>query len=157
MMRRVLPGVALAGLLGAAVAGCGGQAAPAPHQVPPPGYYLALGDSLAAGVQPDAAGTSVPTGQGYANVLYAALRRHDRGLRLVKLGCLGETTATMIHGGICRYQGGSQLADAAAFLRAHRGHVALITLDIGANDPESCLNASVTEIVSCARDRKSVV
>ena len=44
----------------------------------------------------------------------------------------------MIHGGICRYPGGSQLAAAAAFLRAHRGHVLLVTIDIGANDPEVC-------------------
>jgi hypothetical protein len=29
-------------------------------------------------------------------------------------------------------------AAAAAFLRAHRGHVRLITIDIGANNPEDC-------------------
>jgi lysophospholipase L1-like esterase len=133
-----------------AAAGCSGPTAHARHPGPPARYYLALGDSLAQGVQPDAAGTSVPTGQGYANVLFTALRPRVPGLRLVKLGCLGETTATMIHGGICHYRGGSQLAAAVAFLHAHRGHVALITLDIGANDPEACLNDSITEIASCA-------
>lgn len=147
-MRRVVPAFALAAVIVAA-AGCSGQAAPARHRGPPASYYLALGDSLAQGVQPDAAGASVATGQGYANVLYTALRRRDSGLALVKLGCLGETTATMIHGGICRYRGGSQLAAAVSFLRAHRGHVTLITLDIGANDPETCLKASLTQIVSC--------
>lgn len=144
-MRRV--GLTLL-LTAVAVAGCSGAPAPARHRAPA-SYYLALGDSLAQGVQPDAAGTSVPTGQGYPNVLYTALRRRDSGLRLVKLGCLGETTATMIHGGICHYPGGSQLAAAVSFLRAHRGHVTLITLDIGANDPEACLNASITQIASC--------
>jgi lysophospholipase L1-like esterase len=147
-MRRVVPALLLA-VLAVAAAGCGGAPEPARHPGAPASYYLALGDSLAQGVQPDAAGTSVPTGQGYANVLYTALRRHGSGLRLVKLGCLGETTATMIHGGICHYPGGSQLAAAVSFLRAHRGHVTLITLDIGANDPEACLNASISQIASC--------
>lgn len=104
-------------------------------------YYLALGDSLAVGVQPDAAGASVPTGAGYADQLYAALRPAHPGLRLVKLGCPGETTASMINGGVCRFREGSQLAAAQAFLRAHRGQVLLVTLDIGANDPERCLSA----------------
>ncbi|HEY6296087.1 MAG TPA: hypothetical protein VIX15_10530, partial [Streptosporangiaceae bacterium] len=40
--------------------------------------------------------------------------------------------------GICRYPGGSQLTAAVTFLRAHRGHVLLVTIDIGANDPEEC-------------------
>jgi hypothetical protein len=62
-------------------------------------YYLALGDSLSVGVQPSAAGTDVPTGQGYPDQLAALLRPAHPGLRLVKLGCSGETTATMINGG----------------------------------------------------------
>lgn len=105
-------------------------------------YYLSLGDSLSQGVQPDSAGASVPTRRGYADLLYAQLRRGDRGLRLVKLGCSGETTHTMINGGICSYPGGSQLATAASFLHAHRGRVSLITIDIGANDPGSCVTRS---------------
>ena len=70
--------------------------------------------------------------------MYAALHPSRPGLKLVKLGCPGETTASMINGGICRYRGGSQLAAAVAFLQAHRGRVLLVTLDIGANDPEHC-------------------
>jgi lysophospholipase L1-like esterase len=101
-------------------------------------YYLALGDSLSRGVQPDGAGAALQTAQGYPDLVYAGLRRGHPGLRLVQLGCPGETTRTIMHGGICRYPGGSQLAAAVAFLRAHRGHVLLITIDIGANDPEDC-------------------
>ncbi|HTT52666.1 MAG TPA: SGNH/GDSL hydrolase family protein [Streptosporangiaceae bacterium] len=147
--------LAVAGLLALAVTGCAAPAAqlagqagqPAP---PPATYYLALGDSLAQGVQPDAAGVSVPTRVGYADQLYGMLRRGQPGLRLVKLGCPGETTGTMIHGGICHYQAGSQLAAAAGFLRAHRGRVSLITLDIGANDPYSCvIQRSVAKLASC--------
>jgi lysophospholipase L1-like esterase len=109
-----------------------------PANAPPASYYLALGDSLARGVQPNAAGISVMTSDGYPDQVYAALHPSRPGLRLVKLGCPGETTVSMISGGICRYPGGSQLAAAAGFLQAHRGHVLLVTLDIGANDPESC-------------------
>src|SRR5260370_34124429 len=136
-MRRAVsapPTAAPATVVAPALTGCPGPAAP------PATYYLALGDSLSQGVQPDAAGASVETADGYADQLYAALRRGDghAGLELVKLGCPGETTEAMIDGGICRYQGGSQLAAADAFLRAHRGRVFLVTIDIGANDPEDC-------------------
>jgi lysophospholipase L1-like esterase len=115
----------------------------------PASYYLALGDSLSQGVQPDATGTSVKTGQGYPDQLYAMLRRSQPSLQLVKLGCPNETTATMIRGGICRYPGGSQLAAAAAFLSAHRGQVHLVTIDIGANDPEDCGLSGLRTIATC--------
>jgi lysophospholipase L1-like esterase len=114
----------------------------------PVSYYLALGDSLSQGVQPDTAGVSVETGQGYASQLYAILHRDRPSLRLVRLGCPGETTVTMLHGGICRYAAGSQLAAADAFLRAHRGHVALVTIDIGANDPQDCVGAAGLGMIS---------
>ena len=110
----------------------------APAKAPPATYYLALGDSLARGVQPNAAGVSVETNHGYPDQVYAALRPSRPGLKLVKLGCPGETTVSMINGGICRYLAGSQLAAAVDFLQAHRGRVLLVTLDIGANDPEDC-------------------
>ena len=124
----------------AALTACSGPAPshPAMVKAPPATYYLALGDSLAQGVQPNAAGVSVATSDGYADQVYAALHPSRPGLRLVKLGCPGETTASMINGGICRYRSGSQLAAAVAFLQAHRGRVLLVTLDIGANDPEQC-------------------
>ncbi|HEX6933292.1 MAG TPA: SGNH/GDSL hydrolase family protein [Streptosporangiaceae bacterium] len=113
-------------------------------------FYLSLGDSLAQGVQPDPAGRDVATSRGYPDRLAAVLRRHLPHLRLVKLGCSGETTATMIHGGICRYPAGSQLAEAARFLRAHRGRTALVTIDIGANDPNSCLtNGGLGGLLPC--------
>jgi len=110
----------------------------APAKAPPATYYLALGDSLARGVQPDAAGVSVETQDGYPDLVYAALHPSRPGLQLVKLGCPGETTVSMIDGGICRYPEGSQLSAAVGFLQAHRGRVLLVTLDIGANDPEGC-------------------
>jgi len=136
----------------AAVTACSGPATSARSHVEavPATYYLALGDSLSQGVQPDRAGASVPTGQGYADQLYAMLHGSQPTLQLVKLGCTGETTATMIHGGICHYRGGSQLAEAVAFLTAHRGHLVLVTIDIGANDPEACgTAASLRAVTAC--------
>jgi lysophospholipase L1-like esterase len=149
--------LALAVTVAAVLTACSGQAAP--HQtadaetVTPPDatYYLALGDSLSQGVQPNAAGVSVKTSDGYPDQVYAVLRRTHPGLELVKLGCPGETTSTMIHGGICHYQAGSQLAAAAAFLQAHRGRVLLVTLDIGANDPEACAGQpGLSQLARCA-------
>jgi lysophospholipase L1-like esterase len=117
-------------------------------------FYLSLGDSLSRGVQPTATGQEAATNHGYPDQLAATLRGHLRHLRLVKLGCSGETTETMIHGGICHYPAGSQLAQAAKFLRAHRGNTALITIDIGANDPNSCvLDSGLTAILPCVVSR----
>ena len=139
-------------VIAASVTACSGPATPGGSRATAAqaSYYLALGDSLSQGVQPDAAGVSVETGQGYADQVYAALHPGHPALGLVKLGCPRETTSTMINGGSCRYPGGSQLAAAVAFLRAHRGHVFLVTIDIGANDPEQCGSwASLGKVTSC--------
>ncbi len=110
----------------------GGTSQPAAKQ-----YYLALGDSLATGYQPNQDAT-----QGYANQLDALLHSHGRVLSLDDLGCAGGTTWTFIYGGVCRYPGepgmGDQLRAALDFLQAHRGHVPLITIDIGGNDLNAC-------------------
>jgi len=117
----------------------------------PATYYVALGDSLAQGVQPNASGASVKTRGGYPDQVYAALHRSHPTLDLIKLGCPGETTVSMINGGICRYGSGSQLKAADAFLRQHRGQVRLVTLDIGANDPEACSGQpSFSQLAACA-------
>ncbi len=151
-----LPLAIAAAAIVAAVTACSGSTASAGTHPAPPAYYLALGDSLSQGVQPDAAGVSVETRYGYPDQVYAALRPSYPTLKLVKLGCPGETTSTMINGGICHYQGGSQLAAAAAFLRAHRGRVLLVSIDIGANDPEDCAGQSgdgqpsLPRLASCA-------
>jgi lysophospholipase L1-like esterase len=147
---RILLAIALAMVAVLAVTACSASPGGGPHKkAAPPTYYLALGDSLSRGVQPNASGISVETRSGYPDLVYAALRPSHPTLQLVKLGCPGETTRTMIHGGMCRYQAGSQLAAATAFLRAHHGRVFLVTIDIGANDPESCGSQPVTKLASC--------
>jgi lysophospholipase L1-like esterase len=152
MMRNLLRGVIAVALAALAVAACSAPR-PAKHAQArhvQASYYLALGDSLSQGVQPDTAGASVQTAQGYPDLVYAQLARKHPGLKLVRLGCPGETTTTMIRGGICYYPGGSQLAAAVAFLRAHRGHVLLVTIDVGADDVEACgSRPGLTSLVSC--------
>ena len=104
-------------------------------------YYLALGGSLSRGSQPNAQGKSRPTNRGYTNDLYAAEKPNFKHLKLVELGCPGETTTTMIKGGICKYAAGSQLAAAVQFLHKHKGHMAFVTIDIGANDITPCVSS----------------
>ncbi len=111
----------LQGGVPAAHAGGGGSA-----------YYLALGDSLAAGYQPGRAGTH----KGYVDDLWRSMGQLIPGLGLRNVGCRGETSRSMITGvhTACRYASGSQLDAAVAFLEAHPGQVAFITIDVGAND-----------------------
>ena len=80
------------------------------------GYYLALGDSLAAGYQPDRGPD--PTG-GYADDVLAGIRATQPKTTLVNLACPGERSTTMVSGGTCPYDEGSQLDQALAFLHAH--------------------------------------
>ena len=123
-------------------------------------YYLSLGDSLSVGVQPNAKGVDLETDQGYADQLYKILKGANSDLQLVKLGCPGETSATLNKGGLCSYKAdervsltapsGSQLAAALAFLHAHAGQVPLITIDIGANDLNACIAlGTIAKIAAC--------
>src|SRR3954447_2036211 len=111
-------------------------AAPASAHPRPAGYYLALGDSLAAGYQPD---PTIGRDQGYVTKVYDALA-HGRRWELRNLGCDGATTTTLLAGGGgCSYDGAaSQLAAAERFLRLHPRRVDLITIDIGGNDLNHC-------------------
>lgn len=97
-------------------------------------YYVSLGTSLSVGIQPDATGANRRTDDGYADQLFDIIKPNFRKIRLVKLGCPGETTTTMMEGGICSYPKGSQLAEAVRFLHAHKDKVELVTIDMGVND-----------------------
>jgi lysophospholipase L1-like esterase len=107
-------------------------------------YYLSLGDSLATGVQPTGrAEFQFRTDEGYADQLGAMARLVIPSLHTVKLGYPGESTTTMIEGGLTSYPHGSQLDEAVWFLREHRGSVAFVTIDIGFNDLPSYTMESV--------------
>jgi lysophospholipase L1-like esterase len=84
-------------------------------------YYLALGDSV-----PVWNGT-----RSYPHRILAHYRRSVRRLRLDDIAIAGATTGSMLTGG--------QYHAALQFLRRHRGHIALITIDIGGNDLVGCV------------------
>jgi lysophospholipase L1-like esterase len=117
---------------------------------------VALGDSLARGYVPGIGDTD----QGYADDLYVKMHAKDPSLQLVKLGCSGETTTTMIEGGRCtdRYPvGTSQLSVAEQFLRDHLGAVKYLTLDIGANDVDNCATGGSIDPVCVTQGTTTIV
>jgi lysophospholipase L1-like esterase len=129
-------------------------------------YYLALGDSLSRGMQPNVEGKTRYTNQGYANDLLKIERRHVHNLSLAQLGCGGETTTSMLTGKgnvspaearRCKPRGGSQQAAAEHFLRTHhkKGEVPLVTLDIGANDIQVCAHAA--DVIGCVTNGLSAI
>jgi acyl-CoA thioesterase-1 len=96
--------------------------------------YLALGDSLAAGV-----GASDPSQTGYVSLVFNALRTEPtspyagENLTLLNLGDPGETTTSML-------AGGDQMEQALAEIESRRNdgvdgnEAVVISIDIGAND-----------------------
>ncbi len=115
-------------------------------------YYVSLGTSLSVGVQPDSNGLTLPTDDGYADELFDRIRpafeaagAQPRELRLIKLGCPGETLDKMMNGGSCPYIAGSQLEAAVDFLSDHTAKVHLVTIDMGANDfrDADCIGTTV--------------
>ncbi len=127
-------------------------AAPASSATPDEGhgrttYYVALGDSLAQGFMPGVGDSD----EGYVDRLYADLHADNPGLKLIKLGCSGETVVTMVNGGRCDYgDAGNQLGAAVEFLREHRGKVEYVTFDIGANDVAACVRGGVIDMTCIA-------
>ena len=87
MLRRLLGLVAVMATV-LAVAAPQASAHPRPSK-----YYVALGDSLAAGYQPDPA---IGRDQGYVPRIQRAL---GRNLKLQNFGCDGATTGTLLSGG----------------------------------------------------------
>ena len=164
MRRRVLfvlATVVLLGLLGAAPAGAAeATGAPVVAKVRLRGpVYLALGDSVAAGV-----GASDPTTSAYVPLLAARLRKqlhcwpswHCRRLALHNLGVSGATTASLI-------ADPAQLEAAEAELKARnhdwnpRNDVKVVTIDIGGNDAfaavPSCLDPTAPGCAAAVQAR----
>ena len=132
---------------------------------------MSVGDSYAAGFQPTGRGTGRTTTNGFA---YQAVRlAQPRGyhLRLVNFGCGGATTTSVLHspGCVTHFTGPGApdytqpQADAAvAYVRAHRGQVALITVSLGGNDVTHCISAAdtvgcVTSVIALVRRNLGVL
>ncbi|MGH9092461.1 MAG: GDSL-type esterase/lipase family protein [Acidimicrobiales bacterium] len=146
-------------VLGLLLASCGGGTPSG--QSTGTRYYVSLGDSYAVGFQP----SPQPGGATGGYTAVVASRTH---LTLVNFGCGGATTTSILRTDGCTHPYGppaatsrssyphqTQAAAAEAFLRAHRGHVGLVTVSIGGNDvtdcaknadPVSCVGGATTEI-----------
>jgi lysophospholipase L1-like esterase len=118
-------------------------------------YYVSLGTSLSVGVQPTSGGTLLPSNNGYADQLFDSIRSafdtagaQPRELRLIKLGCPGETLDSMTNGGSCPYIAGSQLDAAVDFLTDNAGKIHLVTIDMGGNDfrDAGCIDTAVDPV-----------
>jgi len=125
-------------------ASCGSSSSSAAAQ-----YYVSLGDSYAAGYQPNpqgGVGHTSTNGFAYQVVGLAGARGYH--LTLANFGCAGATTTSLLDAVGCppaalgpggeQYPTMTQAAAAEQFLRQHRGHVALVTVSIGGNDVTHC-------------------
>ena len=144
-------------LIGAlTAAGPAASASPSgpPGHARPSVYYLSLGDSLAYGYQqrlfleqegPDYAPAAFIGYAGFLTHRLAVVVHHR--VTEVNYGCPGETTESFLYTGcVFTTRDGApvswlhdpytttQMAAAESFLSAHRGEVAVVTLDLGSND-----------------------
>lgn len=106
-----------------------------PSLLSSPRYYLALGESLSFGYQPN-----LDFADGFVDDVFADLHAQSPAVALVNYACAGETSLTMIQGNCPAHlihhnaYSGPQLTAAVNFLRGHSGRVAPITLGVGSND-----------------------
>jgi lysophospholipase L1-like esterase len=116
-------------------------------------YYVSLGDSYAVGHQPGRGSTR----EGFADQTVTKARKRGYRLKLVNFGCGGATTTSILQRkgcskdglavGAAPYDNVTQANAAAAFLRAHRGQIELVTVSIGGNDVTAC--AGQADPISC--------
>ncbi len=121
-------------------------ASPRLSHVGPKQRYLALGDSLTFGYQPD-----LNYDDGYVDDYYSDLQNSGVS-KIANLGCPGESSTTMIKGGcpvplLRKFPYlGSQLNAALFYLAHYAGQVSPVTLDIGSNDILSDINTKTCAI-----------
>jgi lysophospholipase L1-like esterase len=108
---------------------------------PAPSYYIALGDSNAHGHTadsvPDDPQCLSPKAPGYACVVYRYLQKKYAGVQIRNFSRSGADSCEVAGlGHACQdsIPRVSQLVAAIAFMKAHRGHIRLVTIDIGGND-----------------------
>jgi lysophospholipase L1-like esterase len=152
----LLAALALAGVLALTADATSGA-----KRATPRGYYLALGDSIAYGFQPNKPRTGPPSSfdTGYVDVLAARLRKLSPSLQVVNYACVGESTRTFVDGGcpsrsdirLHRSYKGAQLDAALSFLQAHPGDVSPITVTLYGNDWLPVMQITCAGSVACAR------
>jgi lysophospholipase L1-like esterase len=139
-----------AALLGTAALSASSAGAATAHKAKAPLYYVALGDSYAMGYQPGYSDTS-ETVHGYVQQL-PALVKAKANLVVENFGCGGATSTSVLTQLGCdpaatplggpTYPTQTQEQAAIAFINAHPGQIGLITISIGGNDFDNCVNSS---------------
>ncbi len=150
-------------LLAIAPAASAAHSAKAPAK-PVKQFYVSLGDSYAVGVTDPQHTTT----NGFPNMLVRLARKRGYDFTLVNFGCGGATTTSMLNPapaqraigcapaalmpGAANYPGQSQMQAALAFIKAHKGHVGLVTISIGGNDVDGCIATPATAAACVAHD-----
>ncbi|GCE31638.1 hypothetical protein KDA_71220 [Dictyobacter alpinus] len=127
----------------------------AAHASHPALQYVALGDSLPFGYQPDNDFT-----HGYASDLFQTLQTKQGYGTFANFSCSDDTTATFINGDptqsnsqrgclVPEVQTSSQLSVAKAYLQVHASDIGLVTLQIGIDD---FLNSGAINLTNCQVD-----
>jgi len=160
-----MPVKVLTGVLGLVLlTALAASAASGPVYQAPQAYYLALGDSIAYGFQPNKPKAAPPSAfdSGYVDLFAARLRKLSPTIQVVNYGCPGESTRTFAAGG-CEGRGdvkalhdsfkGAQLDAALAFLRAHSGEVGPVTLTLFGNDWFPVVFETCKGKLTCIRKR----
>jgi len=138
---RTLTAAVLVAFLAAGVMAADAAAPVARHSSVAP-VYISLGDSLAAGMQPDSQGVDHPTDQGYASVVGSRLAKVYPGLQTRRLSCGGARTGSLMSGGSScqRHDEPSQLVQADRLMATSQ--VPVVTVNIGDNDVEGCIDVN---------------
>jgi lysophospholipase L1-like esterase len=126
------------------------------------GFYLDLGGSSSLGYEPTGLLTKdgqlfdKPSNNGYANDV-VKLEESNIALTLTKLGCPGETVATLLgEKDHCYKLPVTQMLLALKFLTAHQGEDGIVSVDIGFNDVQPCIETADVE-VQCVDAAKQLV
>jgi len=132
----------------------------------PKHYYLALGDSLAYGVQPDKVARGLPPSAyntGFVDLFAARLRARNPKLEVVNYACPGESTVTFVLG-VCPWlaegkklhrpfgSAQAQAEAALAFLALHPGQVSPITVTLFGNDIVPAFD-NCRDLLACAHSK----
>lgn len=127
-----------------------------------PGFYLDLGGSSSLGYEPTGSLTKdgqlfdKPSNNGYANDV-VKLEASNISLTLTKLGCPGETVATLLgEKDHCYKLPVTQMLLALKFLTAHQDDTGIVSVDIGFNDVQPCIETADVE-VQCVDAAKQLV
>jgi hypothetical protein len=135
---------------------------PASASSVPTGFYLDVGGSSSLGYEPtgqltkDGALLDKPSTNGYANDV-VKLEASNISLSLTKLGCPGETVATLLgEKDHCYKLPVTQMLLALKFLGLHHDDTGVVSVDIGFNDVQPCIATADVE-VGCVDQAKELV